>query len=151
MCEQIINAAAAKEGVKKSSLQNLWRDLNIDLLVFVKCKFLRIHNYSVIPRTSGNVFKCNHTVRERKNTEYSCTWIYLKTFLSISFGTWWGTWWGKHLYPVTSLGAQNYKGAQCAPELSLRSTEFTRKPNFSSLYCYERQVGTKYQSKFWSF
>ena len=34
------NTTAAKEGVKKSFLQNLRRDLNIGFLVFIKRKFL---------------------------------------------------------------------------------------------------------------
>ena len=64
------------------------------LLVFIKRKFLKNPQLpTVIPRTSGDLLKCNYIVRE-KNTEYSCTWIYLNIFLSIIYLIWciWFTW-----------------------------------------------------------
>ena len=68
------NTAIAKEDVKKGFLQNLWIDMNIDLLVFIKCKFLRILNYSQSFQEQLVTFSTVIILSDNeKNTEYSCT------------------------------------------------------------------------------
>ena len=61
-----------------------------------------------------------------KNTEYNCTWIYLNIFLSIVYFIW-----CMERYTVKqTLASHNVtrstklRGAQRAPELAFRSTEF---------------------------
>ena len=103
----------------------------MDLFNFIKQKFLRILNYSAILRTSGDVLQCNYTVRERKSTEYSCTWIYLIIFLSIVYFLWRIA---RHsvrqtLVPHKVTRSTKLWGAQRAPEFALRSTEFRSPEN----------------------
>ena len=85
-------------------------NLNTDLLVFIKLKFLRILNSS--QSFQEQVMTCssyNYTIWDRKN------WIqlYLNLFQylplhSISFDSLQVTRWGEHMHLVRSGGARNY-------------------------------------------
>ena len=100
------------------------RDLNIDLLVVIKRKFLRILNYLQSFQEHVVTFSSVITLSERKK-HWSCSWIYLNIFLSIVYFSWctarytvWQT-----IVPCNITRSTKSRGAQRAPELALSSTE----------------------------
>ena len=72
---------------------------------------------------------------EKKNTEYSCTWIYFNIFLSIIYLIWCRVRETLLLYKVAR--SRKLQGTQHSPELALRSTDFCspENPIFPALMC----------------
>ena len=72
---------------------------------------------------------------EKKNTEYSCTWIYFNIFLSIIYLIWCIVRETLLLYNVAR--SRKLQGTQHSPELALRSTDFCSPENliFPALMC----------------
>ena len=76
------NTVTAKEDVKPM----LQCNLNTDLLVFIKLKFLRILNFlHSFQEQVMMCSSCNYTIWERKKSGYSCTWIYFSIYLCITY------------------------------------------------------------------
>ena len=71
----------------------------------------------------------------KKNTEYSCTWIYFNIFLSIIYLIWCRVRETLLLYNVAR--SRKLQGTQHSPELALRSTDFCSPENliFPVLMC----------------
>ena len=101
--------------------------MNIDLLVFIKQKFLRILNYSQSFQEQVVTFSSVIILSEKeKNTEYSCTWIYLNIFLYIVYFIWCIVRYKvrQTLVPRNVTRSTKLRGAQHAPGLALKNKEF---------------------------
>ena len=84
------NTVTAKEDVKQSFL--LQCNLNANLLVFLKLKFLRnLNSLQSFEEQVMTCSSCNYTVRERKKTGYSWTWIYFNIYLCMVYFIWFMT------------------------------------------------------------
>ena len=74
------NTVTAKEDVRQKVFL-LQCNVNTDLLVFIKLKFLRILNFSQsFQEQVMTCSSCNYNIWERKKTGYSCTWIYFNIY-----------------------------------------------------------------------
>ena len=79
------------EGGWQTKVFLLQRNLNTDLLVFIKLKFLRIVNSSRLFQEQVMTSSSCNFIWERKKTEYSCTWIYFNIWFCITYFIWFMT------------------------------------------------------------
>ena len=96
-----------KRGVKKVYYINFRRDLNIIFWFLSSVKFLRTLNYSQLFQEQVAIFSSVIILSEKKNTEYSCTWIYFNIFLSMIYLIWciWFTWWKSFTLPPSYVSS----------------------------------------------
>ena len=116
------------EGGCQTKIFLLQRNLNTDLLAFIKLKFLRIRNSSISFQEPVMTFHVVITLSEEGKswTQLSCTWIYFNIYLCITDFIWFIT---SYTMRETSVPRKVWmstklRGLQRSPELSARSTEF---------------------------
>ena len=100
------------EGRCQTKVFLLRRNLNPDLSVFIKLKFLRVLNSSQsFQETVMMCWSCIYTIWERKKKLDTAVQEFISIFIFTSpiwFGSWQVTRWGEHVYLVTSGGTRNY-------------------------------------------
>ena len=102
-------------------------NLNTDLLVFIRLKFLRILNSSQsFQEQVMTSLSCNYTIWERKKTGYSCTWIYFNIYLCLTYFIWFimSYTMKRTCVPRKVRRSTKLRGVQRSLELFARGTDF---------------------------
>ena len=120
------NTVTAKEDVRQKVFL-LQCNVNTDLLVFIKLKFLRILNFSQsFQEQVMTCSSCNYTIWERKKTGYSCTWIYFNIYFCITYFIWFMTSYTmRRIFgPSKVRRSPKLRGLRRSPELFARDNDF---------------------------
>ena len=115
------------EGGCQTNVFLLQCNVNTDLLVFIKLKFLRILNFSQsFQEQLMTCSSCDYTIWERKKSGYSCTWIYFNIYFCITCLIWFMKSYTmrRTFVPSKVRRRPKLRGVRLSPYLFAKSTDF---------------------------